>query len=68
MNNLETIVEFMELSTYKPNCAKEIEQLFVKTFADSEVQSEGEQIGRLVMGLMDSTDANDLYLLVCTKN
>ena len=68
MNKLETIVDFMELSTYKPNCAEEIEQLFIKTFSDSEGQSEGELIGRLVRGLMDSTDAKDLYCFIATEN
>ena len=47
----------MNLSKYKPNNADEIEQLFIKTFSDSEGPSEGELIGRLVKDMMASTDA-----------
>ena len=58
----------MKLSKYNPNNADEIEQLFIKTFSDSEGQSEGEVIGRLVRDLMGSTDANDLYCFIATEN
>ena len=58
----------MKLSTYNPGNADEIEQLFVKTFSDSEGQSEGELIGSLVRDFMDSTDANDLYCFIATEN
>ena len=58
----------MKVSTYEPNDADEIEQLFIKTFSDSEGLSEGELIGRLVRGLMDGTDAKDLYCFIATEN
>ena len=58
----------MKLSTYNPNNADEIEQLFINTFSDSEGQSEGKVIGNLVRGFMDSTDANDLYCFIATEN
>jgi len=58
----------MKISTYNPSNADEIEQLFIKTFSDSEGQSEGELIGRLVRDFMNSTDANDLYCFIATEN
>jgi len=58
----------MKFSTFNPGNIEEIEQLFLKTFSDSEGQSEGKVIGRLVRDLMGSTDANDLYCFVATEN
>ena len=58
----------MEISIYRPNNADEIEQLFIRTFSDSEGQSEGAVIGDLVRDLMDSTDVNNLYGFVATEN
>ncbi len=58
----------MEISTYKSNNADEIEQLFIKTFSDSEGRSEGEVIGSLVRDIMDNTKANDLYGFIATEN
>ena len=58
----------MKISTYTPNHADEIEQLFVKTFSDSEGRSEGEVIGSLVRDFMDNTDADDLYCFIATEN
>ena len=58
----------MKLRIYNPNNADEIEQLFIKTFSDSEGQSEGEAIGSLVRDFLDNTDANDLYCFVATEN
>jgi len=58
----------MKISIYKPNNADEIEQLFIKTFSDSEGRSEGEVIGRLVRDFMDNTDAHDLYCFIATEN
>jgi len=43
--DLRPLGDNMKLSTYNPNNADEIEQLFIKTFSDSEDQSEGEVIG-----------------------
>ena len=58
----------MKFSKYNPNNADEIEQLFIKTFSDSEGPSEGELIGRLVKDMMAGTDANDLYCFIATEN
>ena len=58
----------MTLSTYNPNHADEIKQLFIRTFSDSEGPSEGELIGRLVKDMMASTDANDLCCFIATEN
>lgn len=58
----------MKLSKYKPNRADEIEQLFIRTFSDSEGSAEGELIGHLVKDMMASTDANDLYGFVAKQN
>ena len=57
----------MKYSTYSPNNADEIEQLFIKTFSDSEGQPEGELIGSLAKDFMDSTDTNDLYCFIATE-
>jgi len=58
----------MKISIYKPNNTDEIEQLFIKTFSDSEGQSEGEVIGNLVRNFMDSTDINDLHCFIATED
>ena len=58
----------MKISIYKPNNTDEIEQLFIKTFSDSEGQSEGEVIGHLVREFMDSTDVNDLHCFIATED
>jgi len=58
----------MKFSTYNPNHADEIEQLFIKTFSDSESRKEGEVIGSLVRDFMDNTDAQDLYCFIATEN
>jgi len=63
-----SIGDNMKLSTYNPNNADEIEQLFIKTFSDSEGQSEGEVIGHLVRDFMDSTDVNDLHCFIATED
>jgi len=58
----------MKLSKYNPNNADKIEQLFIKTFSDSEGQSEGKVIGNLVNEMISNTDASDLYCFVATEN
>lgn len=58
----------MKLSAYQAADKSEIQQLFSKTFADSEGQSEGELIGRLVLDLMTETDAKDIFGFVATEN
>jgi len=58
----------MKLSACNPNNADDIEQLFIKTFSDSEGQSEGEIIGHLVRDFMDKTDVNDLHCFIATED
>ena len=58
----------MKLSKYNPSNTDEIEQLFIKTFSDSEGRSEGEVIGSLVRDIMDTTKANDLYGFIASEN
>lgn len=58
----------MELLHHTPGDAKEIQQLFVSTFSDSEGPAEGELIGRLVKEMLTCTDAEDLYCFVATEN
>jgi len=58
----------MEYSTAHPSDAAEIEQLFMKTFADSEGQAEGEMIGRLARDLMSGTPEGDLYCFVARED
>ncbi len=58
----------MKLSKYNPSDASEIEHLFIKTFSDSEGQSEGEIIGRLVKEMVASTDASDLYCFIAKED
>lgn len=62
----------MKLSTSNPNNADDIEQLFIKTFSDSEGQSEGELIGGLVVyssseffsEVQDAEATSDYYYLL----
>lgn len=58
----------MDISKYTPDRAEEIEQLFTKTFSDSEGQAEGKLIGGLVREMMATTDPKDLYCFVATEN
>ena len=53
---------------YNPGNTEEIKQLFVKTFSDSEGQSEGFIIGNLVNELLTSTAGHDFYCFVATEN
>ena len=58
----------MKLAKYNFKNTTEIEHLFIKTFSDSEGQSEGKLIGRLVRNFMDNTDPKDLYCFVATED
>lgn len=58
----------MKYSEYDPGKIEEINKLFVKTFSDSEGESEGLVIGELTNNFMTSTDANDFYCFVATEN
>ena len=56
----------MKYSEYDPNKREEINQLFIKTFTDSEGESEGLIIGELTNNFMLSSD--DYYCFVATDN
>lgn len=58
----------MKFSEYNPQNQREIEQLFTKTFSDSEGQEEGKRIGQLTRELLNNTNANDLYCFVATED
>ncbi len=58
----------MKYSAYNPSDAAEIERLFIKTFSDSEGQTEGEMIGRLARDFMSGTPEGDLYCFVAREN
>lgn len=58
----------MEYSTAHPNDAAEIERLFIKTFSDSEGQTEGEMIGHLTRDFMSDTPKGDLYCFVARED
>lgn len=58
----------MQYSNAHLNDAAEIEQLFIKTFSDSEGQAEGEMIGRLARDFMSGTPERDLYCFVARED
>lgn len=58
----------MKLSKFSLNDKKEIRQLFIKTFSDSEGESEGRLIGKLADDLMNHAAAKDVYGFVATLN
>ncbi|WP_319524192.1 N-acetyltransferase [uncultured Desulfosarcina sp.] len=58
----------MKLSAYKKSDQSEIQQLFTKTFSDSEGRSEGALIGQLVLDLMNETEPYDIFGFVATEN
>lgn len=51
----------MEFSIYTPDQIEEIRSMFIKTFTDSEGESEGGLIGDLTYDFMTSTKSEDLY-------
>lgn len=61
-------IQCQKLSAYNPNDAAKIERLFINMFSDSEGQSEGEMIGRLVRDFMSTTDKSDIYCFVATED
>ena len=58
----------MKLSTYKNSDSEEIQQLFLRVFSDSKGREEGAIIESLVLDLMTSTDAQDIYGFIATEN
>ncbi len=58
----------MKYSEYNPSKIEEINRLFIKTFSDSEGESEGLIIGELTNNFLTNTDANDFYCFVATEN
>lgn len=57
----------MEFSTCSPDACEEIQQLFTKTFTDSEGLSEGLLIGNLARDLLDSDDHDEIQCFVATE-
>ena len=57
----------MNLSTFNPNQAEEIRNLFKAVFSDSEGETEGTLIGNLAYDLIIETDKKDLYGFVATE-
>ena len=57
----------MQYSPAHPKDAAELERLFIKTFSDSEGQTEGEMIGRLAQDFMNGTPEADLYCFVARE-
>lgn len=58
----------MKYSEYNPNNIKEINQLFIKTFSDSEGKAEGLTVGEITNDFMTRTNTNDFYCFVVTDN
>ncbi len=68
MQFVKTKSKQMKFSKYNPSNIEEINQLFIKTFSDSEGKEEGLVIGELTNNLMTNTDTNDFYCFVATDN
>lgn len=58
----------MKFSRASLESRDEIKQLFIKTFSDSEGQTEGSLIGNLVVDFMTQTDSQDLYVFIAIEN
>jgi putative acetyltransferase len=58
----------MQYSIYHPKDAGEIERLFIKTFSDSEGQTQGQMIGCLARDFMSSTNESDRYCFVARED
>lgn len=58
----------MNLSKYNSSDSEKIKKLFTKVFSESEGQSEGLLIGKLVHDLMGSTDPKDFYGFTAKEN
>ena len=68
VNNEVLKSKHMEYTKYDITKVEEINHLFIKTFSDSEGESEGLVIGALTNSLLTSTDTNDFYCFVATEN
>ena len=58
----------MKYLKYKANQVQEIQQLFTRTFTDSEGEEEGKLIGGLVQNLFDMTDSKNIHVFVATDS
>ena len=58
----------MSVLPFNQNQADAIRQLFIKTFTDSESETEGRLIGRLVQDIMTTTAPEDLYGFVAMED
>ncbi|MGL1894203.1 MAG: N-acetyltransferase [Spirochaetaceae bacterium] len=54
----------MEITKFKFENIEEIQELFIKTFSDTEGKEEGLLIGKLAFELMTKTDKKDLYVFI----
>ena len=59
---------YVKLSKSIQNDIEIIRDLFVKTFTDSEGETEGTLIGNLVYDLMTNTDPKDIYGFVAYED
>ncbi|GKW50484.1 GNAT family N-acetyltransferase [Halomonas sp. NCCP-2165] len=57
----------MKFSTYGEVDRQEVEDLFTRTFSDSEGEHEGRLIGRLVHELMSGTEAGDMLGFIAAE-
>ena len=58
----------MDISKYSSTDKSEIINLFTRVFTDSEGESEGALIGKLVLNLMDNSAEEELYGFVVKEN
>jgi len=58
----------MKYSKYNSNSINEINELFIKTFSDSEEEAEGLVIGELTNNFLTATDANDFHCFTAIEN
>jgi predicted N-acetyltransferase YhbS len=57
----------LKISKYSESDRQEIEALVARTFSDSEGESEGKLIGRLVHELMSGTRPDDMFGFIATE-
>jgi len=58
----------MKFEAYKPEQSRQITELFSDVFTDSEGETEGALISRLVLELMNNTQDEDIYGFVARDN
>ncbi len=58
----------MKYSEYNPSRIEDINHLFIKTFSDSEGESEGIIVGTITNNFMTKANSHDFYCFVATDN